>query len=45
MTVILVESIQKEENEPTEGEIEYVAHQCTKILETKENYAILTQIA
>ena len=31
----------KEEMEPTESEIEYVAYQCTKILETKENYAIL----
>ena len=26
---------------PTEDELNYVAHECTKIMETKENYAIL----
>ncbi len=26
---------------PDEAELDYVAHQCTKILETKENYALL----
>ncbi len=31
----------KEGTKPDQAELDYVSHQCTKILETKENYALL----
>ena len=42
---ILDDSISKvftcENKKPLESEVNYVAHECTKIMETKENFAIL----